>query len=63
MFKRLELETWHEVLPAVGFALTAAVFLVAIARALMLKREDADRLAALPLDTGRPQAQRPKNDE
>lgn len=59
MFKRLELESWHEVLPLVGFVLTAAVFLVAIVRALLLHRDKADELASLPLDT---EPSRPRQD-
>jgi hypothetical protein len=63
MFKRLELESWHEVLPIIGFALTAAVFLVAIIRALMLHRDKAEELAALPLDLDNEPATRREDNE
>jgi cytochrome c oxidase cbb3-type subunit 3 len=39
MFKRIELEAWHEVLPFIGFFLTFAVFLVVLVRALRLHRD------------------------
>ena len=53
MFKRLELEAWHEIIPFLAFFLTFAVFLTVTFRALFLHRESASRLAALPLERDR----------
>ena len=50
MFKRLELETWTDFVPFLAFFLTFAVFLVVTLRALRLHRDNAEHLAALPLD-------------
>ncbi len=50
MFKRLQLETWHDYIPVIAFLLTFAVFLFCTFRALCMHRDQAERLAALPLD-------------
>ena len=50
MFHRVLLEDWHKSLPIIGFALTAAVFFTAIARAMFTKKDRCDQLSHLPLD-------------
>ena len=52
MFKRLELEPWHEVIPYVAFALTFGIFLLMVIRAIRMKKSAVDRMAALPLERG-----------
>jgi len=49
MFKRVILESWHDCVPYVGFALIAGAFLVILIRAVLMKSGDADRLASMPL--------------
>ena len=49
MFKRLIYEEWHEWVPIAAFLLTALAFLILVGRALIMKREKAERLAGLPL--------------
>ena len=50
MFKRLELETWHDFVPLIAFFITFAVFLVALVKAFRLRADQADIMANLPLD-------------
>ena len=50
MFKRLTFDNGHTTLAIVAFVLTAAVFAVAVWRALRLKPEEKDHLAHLPLE-------------
>ncbi len=50
MFRRVITEDWHQILPLAGFALTFAVFLVAILRTLLMRREKCHTLARLPLE-------------
>ena len=50
MFKRITYEEWHSAAPIIAFILTFAVFVFFIVRALRLQREDAGRMAALPLE-------------
>lgn len=50
MFKRLELESWHDFVPVIAFLLTFAVFIFCTIRALRMHRDQAAQLATLPLD-------------
>jgi hypothetical protein len=50
MFRRVIIEDWHQYLPLIGFALTFAVFLVMLLRALLMRRERCHALAQLPLE-------------
>ena len=50
MFKRLELETWHDFVPYIAFFITFVVFMVILIRAVRLAGKDAEHMAALPLD-------------
>lgn len=49
MFRRVNLEAWHEIVPYICFALIAGVFVVIVVRALRMKQSDVDRVANLPL--------------
>jgi hypothetical protein len=49
MFKRVILESWHDYVPYVCFALIAGAFLVILIRAVLMKSGDAERLASMPL--------------
>jgi heme/copper-type cytochrome/quinol oxidase subunit 1 len=51
MFKRLVYEEWHQVLPVLSFILTFIVFAVLFVRALLMRRDRAQHLALLPLET------------
>lgn len=50
MFRRVIIEDWHQYLPMIGFALTFAVFLAMLLRALLMRREKCHALAHLPLE-------------
>ena len=54
MFKRLILEDWHHTLPYISFALTFAVFIYFVVKALRMKQEDVDHRANLPLENDQP---------
>ena len=50
MFQRIIHEDWVSIIPTVSFWLLFLVFVAATARSLMMKRQDVERIAALPLD-------------
>lgn len=50
MFYRVAYENWHDVVPFVAFGVTALVFLTMSVRALLLRKEKAERMSHLPLD-------------
>lgn len=50
MYKRLIYDSALDWVPYVAFAVTAAVFITFIVRAISLRRERADKLSRLPLD-------------
>jgi hypothetical protein len=50
MFKRIAYEEWHTAVPIIAFILTFGVFLFFVVRAIRLRRDEADRMASLPLD-------------
>jgi len=50
MFKRVILESWHEYVPYVCFALIAGAFAAIIIRALLMKKSEVERIARLPLE-------------
>lgn len=49
MFRRVFYENWHAMVPVTAFVLTFGVFLVASVRAMLTRKEQADRMAWLPL--------------
>jgi len=50
MYKRLIYDSALDWVPYLAFGVTAAVFLIFVVRAIMLRKESADKLARLPLD-------------
>lgn len=50
MFKRVILESWHEYVPYVCFALIAGAFATIVIRALLMKKSEVERIARLPLE-------------
>lgn len=48
MFRRVQLESWHEVVPYIGFVLIAGAFLIIVVRALRMSREEIEHVAGLP---------------
>ncbi len=49
MFQRVILESWHDYVPYICFALIGGSFLAIIIRAAFMKPEESGRLAAMPL--------------
>ena len=49
MFHRIIYDHWTEAVPILGFLLTFAVFLTALVRALLMKKEECETMAVLPL--------------
>jgi len=52
MFKRVIYDNWSLIIALGAFALTATVYGVMVIRAMLLKPERRDQMAALPLDDG-----------
>ena len=50
VFQRVSHADWTRIIPIVSFWLLFLVFLFATARCLMMKKPEAERMAALPLD-------------
>lgn len=49
MFRRVILESWHEYVPYICFALIGGVFILIVARALLMPKAQVQRLASMPL--------------
>ncbi|MDF1825285.1 MAG: hypothetical protein P1U68_11625 [Verrucomicrobiales bacterium] len=49
MYRRVILESWHEIVPYICFALIAGAFLVILIRALRMKKPEIDHLSNMPL--------------
>lgn len=49
MFRRVILESWHEYVPYICFALVGGVFILIVARALLMPKSQVQRLASMPL--------------
>lgn len=50
MFHRVLYENWHGLVPVVAFVLTFAVFLAALIRAILMRKDTASAMSLLPLD-------------
>jgi FtsH-binding integral membrane protein len=50
MFNRVAYENWHNVVPFIAFGTTALVFLTMSIRALLLRKDKAEKMSHLPLD-------------
>lgn len=51
MFHRIIHDNWVAIVPIIAFLLTFAVFIGVLVRAVMMKRDQRDHLASLPLQT------------
>jgi len=49
MFRRVILESWNEYGPYICFALIGGVFILIVARALLMPKAQVQRLASMPL--------------
>lgn len=49
MFRRVILESWHEYVPYICFAIIASVFVLIVVRALLMPKAQVQRLASMPL--------------
>jgi hypothetical protein len=58
MYSRVLYENWHSIVPIVAFAVSVTVFVFAITRSLVMRKDTADTMAAKPLDDG-DRAERP----
>lgn len=56
MFHRVTYEQWTAIIPIVSFWILFIVFLAATLRSVVMRKADAERLAALPLDDQPPRA-------
>jgi len=54
MFKRIELESWLQVMPQIGLWIFIGVFLLVVIRILRKPRSEVRHLAELPLDPEKP---------
>ena len=62
MYSRIVYENWHSIVPVVAFAVTFTVFTIAFMRALVMRKDKADAMAAKPLDEGKmPETPNPLN--
>ena len=50
MFKRVIYDNWSLIIAVGAFACTALIYLVMVVRALLMKRDRSDHMAALPLE-------------
>ncbi|MEM7146013.1 MAG: hypothetical protein AAF591_12825 [Verrucomicrobiota bacterium] len=50
MFQRLNLESWHGIIPVIAFILTFGVFIYFVVRAVTMKKKDVNHISRLPLD-------------
>jgi hypothetical protein len=52
MYRRVLYENWHSIVPMVAFAVTFTVFTFACIRSVLMRKDKADEMAAMPLDDG-----------
>ena len=50
MYKRIIYDSALDWVPHLAFGVTAGVFLIFVVRAIMLRKDSADKLSQLPLD-------------
>jgi hypothetical protein len=63
MFHRVTYEAWTAIIPVVSFWILFIIFVAATIRSLVMKKGDAARMAALPLDDQPPARQPPRQPE
>ncbi|CAN5433013.1 hypothetical protein BH23VER1_BH23VER1_03190 [soil metagenome] len=54
MWKRIIYEEWHSWVPVAAFILTAVIFIILTARAILMGRERARHMANKPLEDDQP---------
>ncbi len=54
MWNRIEWAEWATVMPIVAFVLTAGVFAILVTRTILMKKDDVDHKANLPLEGDAP---------
>jgi len=54
MFHRVIHENWTTIIPVVSFWILFVIFLGATLRSVLMKKSEAERMAALPLDDSPP---------
>ena len=52
MFKRVIYDNWSLIIPVMAFAFTSTIYFVMVTRAMLMKRERGEQMAALPLEDG-----------
>ncbi len=50
MFRRVVLESWHDYVPYICFALIGGAFILILIRVFTMKKEDVDRISHIPLE-------------
>ena len=50
MFRRVVLESWHDYVPYICFALVGGAFIMILIRVFTMKKEDVERIAHIPLE-------------
>lgn len=50
MFRRVILESWHDYVPYICFALIGGAFIMILIRVFTMKQEDVNRISHLPLN-------------
>ncbi|MEC5125771.1 hypothetical protein VSU19_03350 [Verrucomicrobiales bacterium BCK34] len=53
MFRRVILESWHDYVPYVCFALIGGAFIMILIRAFTMSKDDVDRISHIPLEDNR----------
>ena len=54
MWNRINYDSWVDFIPVIAFVLTFSVFVILVTRAFLMKKDDLNQLAALPLEDGPP---------
>ncbi len=62
MFRRVTPEEWIHLTSILGFLLTFLVFIGAVIRAWRLRRDKADHLSRLPLESDQPAPDTPRHE-
>ncbi|MDF1737650.1 MAG: hypothetical protein P1U86_00720 [Verrucomicrobiales bacterium] len=50
MFRRVILESWHDYVPYVCFALIGGAFIMILIRVFTMSKDDVDRISHIPLE-------------
>ena len=55
MWNRIEWADWAPLMPIIAFVLTAGVFVILVTRTILMKKDDVDHKAHLPLEGDAPE--------